>query len=266
MADPVRWVRFGLKPVLWVLCLAPLSLLTLRLAGVDGLGFGPNPVEQILRTLGKTGLNLLLFTLAVTPVRQLTGWNALVRVRRLLGLFAFFYLLAHFLFYLVVDRGLDWRTVVEDVAKRPYITIGFAALLMLVPLALTSTQRAMRALGRRWQRLHRAVYAVALLGCIHYYWQVKADVREPFVYFGILFVLLGFRWWKRRAHARQTATQRAVRSPLAATAMAASTNAPPRSVRVVTASPNANHPSSEAITGSASSVTATNAGGRWRSE
>lgn len=196
--DAPRLVRFVLKPVVFAACLVPFALLALRTLGSFGLGFGPNPVEDILETLGKTGLNLLLVTLTVTPLRQVTGWGHWMRFRRMLGLFAFAYLLTHFVFYIAVDQGLDWRTVVEDVAKRPFITAGFAALLLLVPLALTSTQRAMRALGRRWQRLHRLVYVAAFLGCVHYYWQVKADVREPLVYFAILAVLLGWRWWKRR--------------------------------------------------------------------
>jgi sulfoxide reductase heme-binding subunit YedZ len=197
--DSLTLVRFVLKPVLFAGCLAPAAVLAARIAGLFGLGFGPNPVEDILHTLGKTGLNLLLLTLLVTPLRQWTGWTQLIRLRRMLGLYAFFYVLLHFLFYVVVDRRLDWATVVEDVGKRPYITLGFAGLLLLVPLALTSTQRAMRALGRRWQRLHRLVYVVALLGCVHYYWQVKADIRLPAVYFAMLFALLGWRWWKQRA-------------------------------------------------------------------
>lgn len=196
--DTPRLVRFVLKPVAFAACLVPFALLALRTLGLLGLGFGPNPVEDILETLGKTGLNLLLVTLTITPLRQATGWIHWMRFRRMLGLFAFAYLLTHFVFYITVDQGLDWRTVVEDVAKRPFITVGFAALLLLVPLALTSTQRAMRALGRRWQRLHRLVYLAAFLGCVHYYWQVKADVREPLVYFAILAMLLGWRWWKRR--------------------------------------------------------------------
>lgn len=197
--DSLQLLRFGVKPLLAGACLAPLVLLGLRTGGLFGLGFGPNPVEEILDVLGKTGLNLLLLTLVVTPLRQWTGWIHLMRLRRMLGLFAFFYVLAHFVFYLAVDQGLAWQFVVEDVAKRPFITVGFAALLVLVPLALTSTQAAMRRLGRRWQRLHRLVYAAAFLGCAHYYWQVKADVREPLVYFAALAILLGWRAWKWRS-------------------------------------------------------------------
>ncbi|MCC7198164.1 MAG: sulfoxide reductase heme-binding subunit YedZ [Gammaproteobacteria bacterium] len=197
--DSLRLLRFGIKPLVAAACLAPLAVLALRTAGLFGLGFGPNPVEEIQDVLGKTGLNLLLLTLTITPLRQWTGWIHLMRLRRMLGLFAFFYVFAHFVFYLAVDQGLDWRIVLEDVAKRPFITAGFAALLILVPLAVTSTQSAMRRLGRRWQRLHRLVYLAAFLGCAHYYWQVKADVREPLVYFAALAVLLGWRAWKWRS-------------------------------------------------------------------
>jgi sulfoxide reductase heme-binding subunit YedZ len=116
----------------------------------------------------------------------------------MLGLTAFFYILGHFLFYVLVDQRMDFGIIVEDVIKRPYVTVGFTGLLLLLPLALTSTRGAMRRLGRRWQQLHRLVYVVAVLGCIHFYWQVKADVREPLLYLGMLAVLLGWRWLKNR--------------------------------------------------------------------
>jgi sulfoxide reductase heme-binding subunit YedZ len=191
-------VRLVLKPVVLLGCLAPLAWLAAGAAGMPGFSLGANPVEEILHTLGKWGLNFLMVTLCITPLRQLTHWPQWMRLRRMLGLAAFFYLLAHFLFYVLVDQGLDVRVVVEDVAKRPYITLGLLGILLLLPLALTSTQGAMRQLGRRWQRLHRLVYPAAILGCTHYYWQVKADVREPLVYFALLAVLLGWRWWKHR--------------------------------------------------------------------
>ena len=193
-----KFARFVLKPVVLLACLAPFAGLAAGVAGVPGFALGANPVEEILHTLGKWGLNFLLITLCVTPLRQVTGWVHWLRLRRMLGLTAFFYLLAHFLWYLLVDQGFDLSTLGEDIAKRPYITVGFTGLLLLVPLALTSTRAAMRRLGRRWQRLHRLVYLVAVLGCIHYYWQVKADVREPLVYFAMLALLLGWRWWKHR--------------------------------------------------------------------
>lgn len=165
--------------------------------GVAGVDLGPDPIQELLETCGKSALNLLLLTLAVTPAQQLLGAPQLLRIRRMLGLFAFFYAALHFTVYAGLDLGLDFATLGEDIAKRPYITIGFAALLMLVPLALTSTQRMMRRLGRRWQRLHRLVYPIAILAVWHYWWQVKQDVREPLVYAAILAALLGWRLRRR---------------------------------------------------------------------
>lgn len=195
---PDRFARFVLKPAVLVGCLAPFAWLAAGAAGIAGNSLGANPVEEILHELGKWGLNFLFITLCITPLRQITGWVHWMRLRRMLGLTAFFYLLGHFLWYLLVDQGLDLQLLLEDVAKRPYITVGLAALCLLVPLALTSTQAAMRRLGRRWQSLHRLVYPATALGCVHYYWQVKADVREPLVYFALLALLLGWRWWKHR--------------------------------------------------------------------
>jgi len=207
-----RATRFVVKPLVLVACLMPAAWLAAGVAGVAGVSLGANPVEKILHELGKWGLNFLLVTLAVTPLRQLTGWVHAMRLRRMLGLAAFFYLLAHFLFYVLVDQGFDPAMLVEDIARRPYITVGFAGLVLLVPLALTSTRGAMRRLGRRWQTLHRLVYPAAVLGCVHFYWQVKADIREPVVYFAILVALLGWRWWKhwqRLGRAGQAAFERA---------------------------------------------------------
>jgi sulfoxide reductase heme-binding subunit YedZ len=206
-------VRFVLKPLALLGCLAPAAWLAAGAFGLNGFSLGANPVEEILHTLGKWGLNFLLITLCVTPLRQITGWVHWMRFRRMLGLAAFFYLLGHFLFYLLVDQGLALDIVLEDIARRPYITVGFAGLLLLVPLALTSTRSAMRRLGRRWQKLHRLVYVATGLGCVHYYWQVKADVREPLVYFAILAVLLGWRWWKHKERvARATRAERSAPS------------------------------------------------------
>lgn len=189
-----RWIRFVLKPLAYAAGVGPFLYVAAGIAGFGGVNLGPNPAEEILDILGIWGLWLLLATLAVTPLRQATGWPPLMRLRRPLGLAAFFCVLGHFLFYLVVDRALELDTIAEDIVKRPFITVGFAALVILVPLALTSTQRAMRRLGRRWQALHRAVYLAAFLGCLHYAWQVKADLREPMLYFAILAFLLGWRW------------------------------------------------------------------------
>jgi sulfoxide reductase heme-binding subunit YedZ len=155
--------------------------------------------------LGKWGLNFLLITLAVTPLRKWTGLNWLIRFRRMLGLFAFFYLLLHFLTYAGLDQRFDIPVIVEDIVERPYITIGVSALLLLLPLAVTSTNGMMRRLGRRWQKLHRLIYLIAGLGVWHFYWQVKKDILEPSIYIFILVVLLGYRIlarWRRKRAAR----------------------------------------------------------------
>ena len=182
-------VRYG-KPLGFLLCLVPLGLLISR--GASG-ALGPNPVEVITHFTGDWTLRLLLVTLAVTPLRRLTGQAWLVRFRRMLGLFAFFYAVLHFTTYLWLDRFFDLGTIAEDVLKRPYITVGFAAFVLMVPLAITSTQDWIRRLGRRWKRLHRAVYAIGVLGVLHYLWLVKADLLEPAIYAIILAVLLGLR-------------------------------------------------------------------------
>jgi len=183
---PDRLVRLS-KPLIFALCLVPLALLVTR-AVTDGLG--ANPVEAITHTTGDWTLRLLLATLAMTPLKRLVGQPWPIRFRRMLGLFAFFYACLHLLTYAWIDQGLDWQAVLEDVAKRPYIAFGFAAFVLLVPLALTSTRAMMRRLGRRWQTLHRAIYAVGILGVLHYLWLVKADLREPLIYALVLAVLL----------------------------------------------------------------------------
>lgn len=187
-----RWVVLG-KVVVWALCLAPLALLVLRAFGLAGFAFGANPVEEVLNACGKTGLNLLLLTLCVTPLRRATNLNRLVSFRRLLGLFAFFYLVLHFLTYALLDLGLAWETLLVDIAERPYITVGFTAIVLLVPLAVTSTNGFQRRLGRNWVRLHKLVYPVAVLAVVHYWWQAKADIREPALYALALALLLGLR-------------------------------------------------------------------------
>jgi sulfoxide reductase heme-binding subunit YedZ len=185
--------RYLYKPGVFVASLLPAALLVAGALGWFGQDLGADPVARLLHACGKTGLNFLLLTLLVTPVRRLTGWTHLVRLRRMLGLFAFFYLVTHFTVYLFLDRQLDYRNVLQDIVKRPYITVGFAALLLLIPLAVTSTNRMMRRLGRRWQTLHRLIYVIAILGVWHYWWQVKKDIRQPLLYAGMVAVLLGFR-------------------------------------------------------------------------
>jgi len=199
------------KIVIWIACLAPFALLVAEGFGVGGLSLGANPVETVLLTMGKTGLNILLVSLAVTPARMLTGMNQLVRLRRLLGLFSFFYIAMHFLAYAVLDLQLEWSTIFVDITERPYITVGMLALAGLLPLALTSTAGMQRRLGRRWRTLHRLVYPVAVLGLIHFLWQVKIDVREPLIYAAVLALLLGYRAYHawRRARLRRQAQQAA---------------------------------------------------------
>lgn len=201
-----RWFSCSVKPLVFVASLVPLAWL-LWLAWQGQLG--TNPVETLSHRTGDWSLRFLLLTLAVTPLRRLSGWNGLQRLRRMLGLFAFFYVCLHFAVYLVFDQFFDWQAIVADIAKRPYITVGFAAFLLLIPLAVTSTNGMMKRLGKDWLRLHRLVYLIAVLGVLHYAWLVKADLREPLLYGGLLALLLGYRlwWWQRR---RQSAT--AIRS------------------------------------------------------
>ena len=140
------------KPVIFLLCLLPLAWLLLRAFEIDSFDLGANPIEELLHELGRWGLKLLFLSLAITPLRRWTGWNWLLRFRRMLGLFAFFYILLHFLTYAVLDQGLELALVIEDVIERPYITLGMTGLLLLLPLAATSTKGMMRRLGRRWQK------------------------------------------------------------------------------------------------------------------
>ena len=187
---------FG-KPLIFIVSLLPLAWL-FWLTWQDRLGV--NPVETLSHRTGDWSLRFLLLTLAVTPLRRLTGWNGLIKFRRMLGLFAFFYVCLHFGVYLIFDQFFDWASIVEDVAKRPYITVGFAGWLLLIPLAVTSTNGMTKRLGRNWQRLHRLVYLIGTLGVLHYLWLVKADITEPLLYGGILGVLLGYRLWWRHTH------------------------------------------------------------------
>lgn len=194
-----RWV--GLKALAHALALLPLAAM-LRGIWLDDLG--ADPVAALTHATGDWALRLLLLGLALTPLRRLTGQAWPIRFRRLVGLYAFFYACLHLAVFLVLDLGGYWTQVFEDIVKRPYITVGFAAWLLLVPLALTSTKGWMKRLGRRWAQLHRAVYAVGVLAVLHFLWLVKSDLREPLVYAGILALLLGMRlWWRLRRAAAQ---------------------------------------------------------------
>lgn len=194
------------KLLVFCACLVPFAIVVARIAGLAS--FGANPVEEVLHSMGKTGLNLLWITLAVTPLRKLTKLNWLVRLRRMLGLFAFFYLVLHVLTYAILDLRLDWGALLVDVTERPYITVGMLALALMIPLAITSTRGWQRRLGRNWSRLHKLVYPIAILATAHFWWQTKADIREPLIYAVLLTGLLGFRLvdWQRRRRRRATRT------------------------------------------------------------
>ncbi|HEX7125415.1 MAG TPA: protein-methionine-sulfoxide reductase heme-binding subunit MsrQ [Thermodesulfobacteriota bacterium] len=173
---------------------------------------GANPIEAATRLLGWWGLALLLASLAVTPLRQLTRWNRAIRLRRMLGLVAFGYVALHVTNYVAVDHFFDWGAIGADIVKRPYITVGMTAFLMLVPLAVTSTDGWVRRLGgKRWQRLHYLVYPAAVLGVVHYFLLVKADTREPALFAAALAALLGYRVWRRAAKRRTAALRAAAR-------------------------------------------------------
>ena len=204
------------KVIVFLVCLVPLGGLIWR--GFTN-GLGANPVEFIQLTTGRWTLRFLVFTLSITPFRKVLNLPDLIRFRRMLGLFAFSYLCIHFLTYLVLDQSLDFRAIAKDVAKRPFITVGFLGFLFLLPMAITSTAGWIRRLGgRRWQMLHRGIYFAAVCGVIHYYWKVKSDVRLPVFYGMLVAILLLWRlgdWFSRR---RQRAgvnfsTQRASANP-----------------------------------------------------
>jgi sulfoxide reductase heme-binding subunit YedZ len=187
MKTPVFWAKLILFPA----CLVPLLLL-----GIDGYQdrLGANPIEVITRSTGTWALVFLLATLGVTPLRRLTGMHWLIRLRRMLGLYVFFYACLHFSSYIWLDQFFDWPNIVRDVIKRPFITVGFVSFLLLIPLAATSSHAMMRLLGgRRWQELHRLVYMIAIGGVVHYLWLVKKDITQPLIYAAVLGVLLGYR-------------------------------------------------------------------------
>lgn len=192
-----RLIRRVLKPALFTLALLPLALL-LADGWLDRLG--ANPVEAITHRTGDWALRMLLLTLAVTPLRRWSGWTFLLRFRRQLGLFAFFYACLHLLTWAWLDQGFAWTAMGEDILERPYITLGMAALALMLPLALTSTNAMMRRLGAQWRRLHRAVYGIGVLAILHFLWLTKADYLEPALY-GLLLagLLLARLPWRRRA-------------------------------------------------------------------
>ncbi len=208
----MRWL---IKPAVFTACLLPAAWYAYA-AVTDGLG--ANPIEALNRGLGDWALRFLLIALAVTPVRQISGWNGLARLRRMLGLFAFFYVTMHVSSYVILDHFFAWKTIWEDILKRTYITVGMLGVLLLLPLAVTSTQGWIRRLGKLWQTLHRAAYIAGIAGVVHFYMMVKADVREPLIYGGILAMLLGWRAVRalRRRNGRRAARPQAALTPFSA--------------------------------------------------
>ncbi len=185
--EQIRWI----KAAIFASCLVPFARLVWRaFAGTLGV----NPIETITHSTGWWTLALLLVTLSVTPLRKLLNAPWLLRLRRMLGLFAFFYACVHFTIWLVFDHFFDWRAVAADIVKRPYITVGFTAFMLLIPLAATSTNSMVRRLGAaQWQRLHRFVYLIAVFGVLHFLWLVKKDIREPAIFAAVLALLLAAR-------------------------------------------------------------------------
>jgi sulfoxide reductase heme-binding subunit YedZ len=210
--DTIRQIRFIWKPIVFLLCLVPAGLVITDLFEITGT-LGANPVEAMLDRFGNWAIRFIMITLVVTPLRKLSGWNWLIRFRRMFGLFTFFYVLTHFLIWLMLDRGLFFSglaevlpAVVEDLTKRTFITLGFAALVLLTAMAVTSTAGMRRRMGRRWQTLHYSAYAVGMLGVWHYWWQVKKGPDDAIYYAAIFAVLMGLRiyWYLQKRKKRQT--------------------------------------------------------------
>ena len=204
--DTIKLVRFVLKPIVFVVCLVPLILVFTDAFEITGR-LTANPIEDIQDRFGNWGLRFIMLGLAVTPLRQITGKVWIGRFRRMIGLFAFFYVLLHFLVWLILDKQLDGAAIIEDIGLRPFITIGFVATLLLLAMASTSTAALRRRLGRTWQKIHNSAYAIGILGVWHYWWQVKQDIREPLIYAVILAFLLGYRLWRRYGASRRPAAR-----------------------------------------------------------
>ena len=193
------------KPIVFLAALIPLARLAWK---AYNSALGANPIQVITWSTGTWTLVFLVLTLSITPLRKLTRLYWLIQYRRLLGLFAFFYGCLHFTTYIWLDQFFDWRSMTKDVVKRPFITVGFTAFVLMIPLALTSTRRSIRWLGKRWQVLHRLIYATAVLGVVHYIWLVKKDLRKPLIYASVVGVLLLYRilvWRKERISSHRRA-------------------------------------------------------------
>jgi sulfoxide reductase heme-binding subunit YedZ len=201
------------KPAVFLLCLVPLGLLGWR---ARHGGLGANPIEFITHATGDWTLRFLIITLCVTPFRKILALPELIRFRRMLGLFAFFYACLHFTTYIWLDKFFDLSEMWKDIAKRKYITVGFTAFVLLIPLAITSTAGMIRRLGgKRWQMLHRLIYVSAILGVIHYYWLVKSAVIKPLIYAAIVGVLLLWRLLNSISNGKQSGARVAAQRPLA---------------------------------------------------
>lgn len=188
-----------LKSLIFSVSLVPIFYL---IYGIFNNGLGANPIEYILHSTGFWTLTFLIITLTITPLRKIKGLNKIIQLRRMLGLFAFFYAFLHFSIYLVIDRFFEWDEIYKDIFKRPYITIGFSAFLLLFPLAITSTKKMIRRLGKKWQSLHRLIYTIAVLGVIHFWWLVKKDITEPVIFALILAFLFIIRIYLSRKSVR----------------------------------------------------------------
>jgi len=179
-----------IKVLVFLACLIPVG----RLVGKALTGMlGANPIDVITRSTGTWTLTFLIITLGITPLRRLSGWHVLIRFRRMVGLFAFFYGCLHFMTFIWLDKFFDWHDMIKDIEKRPFITVGFTGFVLMLPLALTSTQGWIRRLGKRWQLLHRLIYVSATAGVVHFWWLVKADLRRPQIYAAVLTALLAYR-------------------------------------------------------------------------
>ena len=200
------------KPALFALALLPFAQL---LWGALANTLGANPAEALIRGTGDWVLRFLCITLAITPLREWTGWNALARLRRMFGLFAYFYGVTHFLCYAWLDMGLDWAAIVKDIPKRPFVLVGSLAMVLMTPLAATSFNKAIKALGaKRWKTLHKLVYAIVLLGLLHFFWMraAKNNFGEWSIYAVIVVMLLGWRVWKAWARRQPRQVQAAATS------------------------------------------------------
>ena len=192
----LKIIRLYLKPIVFLICLLPIILVLTDLFEISGT-LGANPIENIQDRFGIWGLRFIVILLLISPLKKISGIIWLIQFRRMIGLFAFFYVLMHFLVWLLLEQSLLMPAIIEDVTKRPFITIGFIALLILLILASTSTSKIRRSMGKKWDKLHQSVYLVSILGVWHFWWQVKKDISEPLIYAVIIFILLTYRLWNK---------------------------------------------------------------------